>query len=181
MGPIEAKRIILDALPIPDITSVAYDNPLAINLIVCQETVDEEVESNGTTIAEIPLYSRVVGMKLNLNVRSSVDDPLTLRWLLYKMPDGEVLISTLADANFHSSDDSPTQRELRGLTLAKGILMTNASSGVNRLQVFIKRETLKRLGRMRENDRLRLTIAANAAATTQAAVSGMGTIYTRLN
>lgn len=181
MGPIEAKRIILEAITIPDITTVPYDNPIAIDLIVCQETVDEEIETNGTNVAQVPLYSKIVGMKLNLFIRGAVDEPLTLRWMLYKMPDGETLITSLIDANFHSSDDNATQRELRGLTLAKGILLTNVSSGTNRLSVFVRRKTLQRLGALRENDRWRFILAANGSATIQATISGMGTIYTRMN
>lgn len=182
MGPLEAKRVLMDAVAIPDITSVAYDNPIAMDLIVCQETVDEELESNGlANIAQVPLYSKLVGMKLHLQIRGSVDDPLTLRWMLYKMPDGESLITSLIDANFHSSDDNATQRELRGVTLAKGILLTNASSGVNRLSMFVRRMTLKRIGSLRENDKIRLLVAANVAATTQATISGFGNLYVRLN
>lgn len=179
-GPIEAKRVILDGLTIPDISSVAYDNPLTIDLLECVETVDEEVESNGTTVADVPLYSKLVGMKLNLLLRGSVNDPLTIRWMLWKAPDGEALITNMVDANFHSSNDTPTNRELRKNTLAKGMLLTNNSSGVSRLNVFVKRQTLKRLGSLRENDIIRMTLCANAAATTQATVSGFGTLYCRL-
>lgn len=181
MGPIEAKRIILDGLSIPDISAAAYDNPLVIDLLICQETVDEEVESNGTNIAQVPLYSKFVGLKLDLNIRGTVNDPLTLRWLLWKLPDGEALVSSLQDSNWHSSNDVQNNRELRANTLAKGMLLTNTSSGVNKLRVFIRRETLKRLGNLRENDTIRLAIAANASATTQATVFGFGTAYARLN
>lgn len=181
MGPIEAKRVILDGLTIPDISSVAYDNPLTIDLLRCTETVDEEVESNGTNIADCPLYSKFVGMKLNLMIRGTTDDELTLRWMLYKCPDGESLISSLQDSNFHSSNDIQNNRELRKMTLAKGMFLTNTSSGVNRMNVFVRRATLKRLGSLRENDIIRLQIAANSAATVQALVYGFGTLYVRMN
>lgn len=181
MGPIEVKRIILDDLSIPDISSVAYDNPLGITLIQANESVDEEVESNGSTIATARPYSKIVSMKLRLLIRGTVNDPLTIRWMLLKRPDGEVLITSLADSSFHTSDDTATQREVRANTLAKGMFLTNSSSGISHLNVFIRRKTLLRLGSLRENDTWVLLLAANAAATTQPKVSGMGAIYVRMN
>lgn len=181
MGPIEVKRILLDDIDIPDITSVPYDNPIAIVLLQGNEAVDEEVESNGTTVATARPYSKIVGFKLRLVIRGTVNDPLTIRWMLYKRPDGESLITSLIDANFHSSDDTAVARELRKNTMAKGMMLTNVSTGTNSMNVFVRRKTLQRLGAIRENDTWVLILAANAAATTQASIYGFGSLYVRMN
>lgn len=181
MGPIEAKRILLEGVTIADRTTNPYDNPTTVDLLVCQETVNEETESNGTTIAECPLYSKLVGMKLNLYIQGAVSEALNARFLLYKLPDGESLTSTLEDAFFHSSDDTPVMRELRSVTLAKGIFHLNESQGATRIPIFVKRKTLRRLGKLRENDRIRLYVAIDGVATTQPKIYGMGTLYVRMN
>lgn len=178
MGPIEAKRLVLDNVTIPARTASDYDNPLQIGLVVCQETVDEEVESTSATIAQVPLYSKVVGLKMNLMIHAAASTD-RFRWMLYKRPDGEGLITTgLVDAIFHSSDDAQNNRELRANTLAKGFFV-GSDKTAGRLPLFVKRSTLKRLGNLRENDRIELIIAKSGAST--ANITGFGTTYVRLN
>lgn len=179
MGPIEAKRINFDNLAIPARSSVAYDNPLVIPLVICQETVDEEVESNGTNIAQVPLYSKIVGMKLNLQLfNNAATGGDRIRWALVKYPDGENLMADLSDTYWHNSDDNPTMREIRATTLSMGF--TVASDRTARaLNIFVRRKTLQRLGKLRENDRLALKLAVSG--TGAAAISGFGTLYARMN
>lgn len=185
MGPIEAKRVIFNAEDIPDYTSAAFDNPVKYDLLICQETVDEEVESDGSSIAQVPLYSRLVGMKMQMFIRGSVATPGVIRWMICKLPDGEDLITSigsgLTDAAFHSSNDSPNMRELRATTLAKGMILTNESSGVTRFPAFIRRQTLRRLGRLRENDKISLYLANSVQPATNPTLHGFGTLYCRLN
>lgn len=178
MGPIEAKRVVLDGFSIPARSAAAYDNPQAIGLVVCQESVNEETESNGTTVAEIPLYSKIVGMKGSFTIHGGSSGD-RIRWLLYKRPDGEALTSVLTDAFFHSSDDSPTMRELRANTLAKGYsIMSDKLAG--RVSFHVRRSTLKRLGNMREQDAIYLLVAISSS-TASTVITGFGTIYCRLN
>lgn len=181
MGPIEVKRIQLDDLSVPDISAVSYDNALSIPLIVAQESVDEEIESDGTSIAQCRPYSKIVGFRLQLFIRFTGADPITIRWMLEKQPDGEALHTGLDDTIFHSSNDTPTNREIRKNTLAKGIVLSNLSSGVSRLNVFVRRTTMKRLGALRENDRWRLLLTMNTSVTTQPKVFGIGQLYVRMN
>ena len=124
-----AKRVILNEA-IPDVTSVDYDNPLLVDLLECVEAQDEEAESDGSSIADAPLYSRIAAMRLNLTIVGPASSTVAHRWKLYKMPDGEQLqtsSSMLTDSGFHISDDNPTAREARKYELAKGMLFTNQS------------------------------------------------------
>lgn len=181
MGPIVAKRVLVDGVAIPDITSVAYDNPLIVPLLICQESINEETESDGAgATAECTLYSKVVGCKLDIKIRGTTDDELTLRWMIYKSPDQDITSATAMD-QFHKSDDTTAAREVRANILAKGYILTNISTGVTNIRAFIRRETLKRLGSLKENDLIRFLIAANSAATVQAQLNIMGTIYVRMN
>lgn len=179
MGPIEAKRILLDNVAIPARTSVAYDNPVTIGLVTSQESVDEELESDGTNIAQVRPYSKIVGMKLNLQLfNNAATGGDRIRWMLVKDVDNEGALTSLVDANFHSSDDTPTARELRARTLAKGFV-TASDRTAQRLSVFVRRKTLQRLGALRENDRLELVLAVSGSGA--AAISGFGTVYARMN
>lgn len=99
---------------------------------------------------------------------------------MYKMPDGEDLVADLQQATFHSSNDTPTQRELRKYTVAKGMLVVNPSTAVSQARIFVKRKALARIAPMRENDQLRMVFAKAAEGTT-AQVSILGNIYVRAN
>lgn len=142
--------------------------------------MDETIVTDGTSIAQVPLYSKVVGLKMQLNIRGSVTTPPIVRWMLCKNPDGDYTAGNFMTA-FQSAADDATTREIRGLTLAKGMVMLNESSGVSRLPVFVRRATLKRLGSLRENDRLELVLACSGAPATNPTLSGFGQIYCRLN
>lgn len=175
-----AKRIILGGVTIPDITSVDWDNPLDVGLVVAGDTVDEELESDGTNVAQVPNYSRLTGMKLELKILGSTSVTNVYRWYLYKKPDGESLRTSLQGVAFHSSDDTPTERELRKMCVAKGMAISNPSSAVTQLRVFVRRKAWARISPMRENDRLTLLIAKDAGGTTSL-LHGFGTVYARAN
>lgn len=178
-----AKRIVLGGVTVPDITAADWDNPVGIDLAVCQETMDEQLESDGTNVAQVPLYSRLTAIKLNLQVVGPSSNSVVHRWILHKLPDGEELIADnlrLAGANFHSSNDEPAHREMRKYTLAKGILITNSSTGVTPLRIFVKRAAMKRVGPFRENDVLRLDIAKDQTGISSA-LHGFGTLYFKAN
>lgn len=180
MGPIEAKRFLFDEISLTQASATAFDAVHALGLVVCQESVNEETESNGTNVAEVPLYSKLVGMKGSISL-TNLGATNRIRWLLYKRPDGESLTSTLADAFFHSSDDTPTMRELRANTLAKGIILPKADSLKATINLGrIRRSTLRRLGNLRENDAIYLLISTNTTAGSQK-IHGMGTMYVRTN
>lgn len=115
------KRILLDQLTVPDITTVDFDNPLTVNLLSCLEAQDEELISDGTNVATAPLYSKVTSINCAMTMHG-VAAQTVFRWLLYKEPDGEALITSLASASFHGYSDSPTGRESRKMTLAKGFV-----------------------------------------------------------
>jgi hypothetical protein len=173
-----AKRIVLTEETIPDVTSVAFDNPLSIDLLECVESIDEEAISNGTTIADVPLYSRMTSFKTNLFV--DCDAATLIRWVLYKKPDGEALISDLADNSFHGSQDTPGQREFRKYLMAKGYLRISADRLQVPLKVYVSKAAMRRAAPFREGDKISLIIAKSAAGTT-AQLSGFGTIYCKAN
>lgn len=177
MGPIEAKRIQFTALAIPADGGTDFSSELRIPLLQCSETVDEELESDGTNTAQVPLYSKVVAMKLDFRAFTSSGG--IYRWMVAKEPDGEQLASSLTDSFFHSSNDAPTGRELRSTTLAKGHFLHNGSSSNHAIRFFIKKSTLKRLGSLRENDVIAFYIASSL--NTADSITGFGTIYCRLN
>lgn len=173
-----AKRIILTDEIIPDVSAADFDNPLNVDLLQCIEAQDEEQVSDGTTIADAPLYSRIAAMRVNLFTSASAGT--LIRWLLYKMPDGESLISSLADANFHGSNDTPTQREMRKMTVAKGYYRISPDRLQTDMKIRVSRAAWKRISPLRENDTLRLVIAKSAEGST-GLLSGMGTIWVKAN
>lgn len=176
MGRIEAKRFLFTDLSIPSDAGTDYNVPLNIPLVVAGDTVDEELESDGTNIAQVTNYSKIVGIKGQIVV-DGMGTGTRIRWQLQKWPDGEELGASLIDANFHSSNDTPTHREMRELTLAKGIIYASDRTA-QRLPLFIKRKTLARLGTLRENDRIVLKLAQNT--TDACEISGFGTLYARM-
>lgn len=181
-GQILAKRVILSGLTIPDVTAADWDNPLQVGLISCQETIDEEEESDGTNVADVPLYSKLVGLKLQLTVLGATSTTNVYRWMLHKLPDGEELITDAnrLAGNFHSSDDTNPMREFRKMCMAKGMVVTNPNTAVTRLNVFVKRSAMKRVSPLREGDIIRLDIAKDTAGTTSL-LHGFGTLYVRAN
>lgn len=177
MGPIEAKRFNVDKLAIPAKSAADYDNPLVLDLLVCQESIDEEVESDGTTVAQVPLYSKLVGMKGQLMIHGASNGDV-FRWLLYKNTDNDDPITSLTNSFFHTSNDDQTSREIRSRIMAKGMFVATDKLG-SRLNLFVRRKTLKRLGSLRENDRITLLIAHDDSASKL--LTGFGTLYCRLN
>jgi len=178
IGTTLGKRVVtpVGGLTIADITTADFDNPLTLDLVECVEAMDEEAISDGTVVADVPLYSRLAAMKLNFHI-SGVAAQTEFRWILYKKPDGEALITDLGTP-WHSSSDSPTQRELRKYTLAKGMFVVNTADLARNLPIFVRRKAFQRVAGMRENDKLSLLIAKNAAGTT-ATLHGFGTIYVK--
>lgn len=177
------KRAVFNRLTIPDITSADFDNPLEIDLINCIDDatgIDEQVESDGTNIAQVPLYSRLTSMRLQCILEGSTSVSTMIRWYLYKKPDGESLRTTLAGVAFNSSDDTPTERELRKYNIAKGMLVLNPSSAIGNLRVFVSKSAMARISPFRENDRLTLLFAKAAEGTT-CSVSGFGSLRFRAN
>lgn len=176
MGPIEAKRVLLNDLAIPAQSAAPYDNALSIPLLVCQETVNEETESDGSNIAEVPLYSKLVGMKMNFMIHGGTSGNI-YRWMLVKSIDNDTTAQNFMDA-FHTSNDDEASRARRAQTMSKGFFVASDRTAT-RLNLFVRRKNLKRLGNLRENDRILLVIAQDGAQA--AAISGFGTLYARLN
>lgn len=174
-----AKRIQLDGLTIPDVTSASFDNILRVPLLECVETMDEEVESNGTTIADAPLYSRITSMRLNLILHGFAAGSI-VRWILHKEPDGEQAYTELTNTSFHVSDDNEDNRERRKYCLAKGMVFINPNNLATTLRIFVKRKAWARVSPLRELDIIALTLAKDAAGTT-GNLSGFGTLMVKAN
>lgn len=175
------KRVVLDTLTIPAETAANFDNALTVDLLECVEAMDEEVESNGTAIADIPLYSRLTGFKFNFGIVAGSANQV-FRWALYKKPDGEAIMGTdLSDTAglWHSSNDTPTAREVRKMLIAKGMLISNAASSIAYPRIFAKPAAMKRISPFREGDKLTFLIAQNTA--TNSVLHGFGTMWVRAN
>lgn len=180
MGLIHVNRVLCDELSIPAKTTNAWDNPLAISLIKCQETVDEEIEADGTNPTECYPGDSVVALKLKAWIHGNLTSASLLRWMIVKRPDGETLIANTTSliTAFHSSNDTASDREWRANILAKGILNPSTGDAKSGLNFFVKRKTLKRLlGYMRENDSCSLLIATNGASAHTITI--MGGLYVR--
>lgn len=180
------KRCIFSGLTIPDVTAADWDNPLNIDLAVAQEGatgVQEDVESDGTSVATVPVYSRLTSLKLDLKILGATSTTNVYRWWLHKLPDGEELstdATRLIGNNFHSSDDAPTQREQRKYIMAKGMVITNPNTAVTNLRVFVRKSAIERVARMSEQDVIRFDIAKDTAGTTSL-LHGFGSLYFRAN
>lgn len=173
------KRVNVDKGTIPDITSADYDNPLVISLLEATETMGEADVSDGSIIADAPLYSRITGIRLNTTVIAGQATQMQLRWIMWKDVDGDLPGSTVMPL-WHVSTESSVAREVRRMTIAKGLLIANQSSGVVPLHIRISRAALKRISPLRELDVLKFAIAKDAPGT--AAVLNMwGSIYLRAN
>lgn len=177
-----AKRIVLDDETIPDITSVAWDNPLKIDLLECTEAQAEATISDGSGVADTPLYSRIARMRFNFLLDSA--SACKVRWMLVKLPSGVDTIAALTgglnDANFHGSVEGVSARDLRGNTLAKGFVSLAADRLQSSLRIFVSRAAMKRASPMKEDDKISLFLAKNAPGTT-ASISGFGTIWVKAN
>lgn len=175
-----SKRIVLNNIQMTDVSAADYDAPNIINLLECVEAQDEEQISNDSSVADCPLYSRVVSMKLNAYFRAP--SATEIRWMLIKRPDGETNAATtsLIDATFHGSDDTQAARELRQYTLAKGQVAIASDRLQTPFRVFVSRRAWARASPMRENDVISLIVAKSSEGTT-ASISGFGTIYVKAN
>lgn len=173
-----AKRIVLDNLTVPDVTTTDFDNPLDVDLLQCIEAQDEEQISDGTVVADAPLYSRITSFKFTGFMWAGA--ATTVRWLLIKDQDGDEQLTALANASFHGSNDTPVFREARKNTIAKGTFRLPADRLQSNFRVFVSRKALARISPLRENDKLRLMVAKDAAGTT-ASLNGFGTIYIKAN
>lgn len=117
-------------------------------------------------------------MRLNLIVRNAAGG--ILRWVLQKSPDGEQLTTALTDAAFHGSDDTQNQREVRKMTIAKGMILVAADKQGAQFRIFVSRKAWQRISPMRENDRLDLYLAKDGAGTSTT-LDGFGTVWCRAN
>lgn len=174
------KRILVDNATVPDVTTVDYDNPLNVALLQCIEAQDEEQVSDGTVIADAPLYSRITGIRLKCIFQAST--AVMMRWMVYKSPDNDITVSSLINGGdaFHSSNDTPTAREIRKNTLAKGFFWLNADRQASDINVRISKAALQRVSPLRENDQIKF-VTAKAAAGTAVSLNMMGQIYLRAN
>lgn len=163
-GHVEAKRVNCDKLTIPDISAADYDNPLSVQLLTCSEAQDEVLESNGSDVATVPLYSKLLGMKLRGFIRSAGTGTEQVRWILLNNKDADFSAATIM-SSWHQSDESSTARELRKITLAKGVWSINANVQMP-ISIPIRRAALKRNQLMREGDILNLVMAKDATGTT---------------
>lgn len=174
------KRVQCVTLTLPDITSADFDNELDIPLIDCLEAQNDEIESDGTNVATVPIYSRLTSLKLHFNVQVAGGASATIRYMLLKRPDGETAVGSLTDSFFHTSNDDPTSRENRKNVLAKGQRMISASATTATIPITVSRDALKRNAQLRENDRISLIVAKNATGTT-GLVDLWGSLWVRAN
>lgn len=181
-GIVLAKRILLHDFLIPDVSSVDFDNPVEFEIAGATATQAEEVESTGgttlgTDVATVPLYSKLLSMRLNLMFRAA--NATMVRWMLVKNTDNDRTAAAF-NTDFHSSNDSGDSREVRKLILSKGFVNIPSDKLAAPLRVRISRKALQRAAPMRDGDRLQFVLSKEAAGTT-ATLSGFGTMWFRAN
>lgn len=181
-GIILAKRIRISGLTIPDVSAADWDNPLQVSLAIASEAQDETLVADGTNIPTVPLYSKLLSLKLQLIVLGATSTTNVYRAMIHKLPDGEELV---ADATrminaFHTSADDTEQREFRKMQMWKSMLVTNPNTAVVNTRAFIRRSAMRRVSPMREGDVIRLDIAKDTAGTTSI-LHGFGTMWFRAN
>lgn len=176
------KRVLVHRSSIADITSVDFDNPTNLTLLSCAEAQTESDVSDGSAVADVPLYSRITSLKLRAWVEGSTSASIMHRWVIYKSPDGDLTASTLANGGgfFHDSVETATAREMRKNILAKGILITNPSTALTISNIFVSRAALRRIRSLREDDSIKFAIAKAAEGTTTT-VTLMGQFYVKAN
>lgn len=182
MGTTLVKRVNIVKFSIPDVTSVDFDNPSGFDLLIGSEAQDEEIESTGgttggTDVAQVPLYSKLKAVKLNMIIQGQGAE--LVRWQLLKSPDSDITNAT-ANTNWHTADDSTTAREVRANQMAKGLAVVNSDRLDTRVKVFVRRKTLARLGTFREGDRLKMVFAKDSTATSCTATL-WGNLYVKAN
>lgn len=164
-------------MAINDGTTIDYDTPTFLPLLVCQESINEETESDGTNVAETTIGSRIVALRLNFIINAS--GQAGYRWMLIRDQDNdlEANITSLGTGGFfNSANQSPTQAAINRNILAKGQFRIMGDGLTARIPIFVRKKTLQRCGNLKENDRLKLIIAASNAGVTHA-LSGFGNIY----
>lgn len=180
------RKILVDQVTIPDITSADFDNPVTFDLLAATEAEDDTIESTGgttagTNVATCRPDAKLVSIKVRTTVRGGSGGAEIYRWVLYKSPDNDVSLGGLqGSSEFHTTNDNPTGREFRKGLLAKGEIQLSASSLMSRVPIFIKRAALLRNANFREDDRLKFQIAKNASGTT-GQISMLGALYLRQN
>lgn len=139
--------------------------------------MDEEVEAIDGTPAQVPLYSKIVSLRLNCHVIGSAAG--FYRWSLAKSPDGDLTAANY-NTNWQTSNDDPTAREVRSTMLAKGLIFVAPDKLATRVPIFVKRQSLRRLGSMSEGDLLKFTISKDAAGSA-GSLTMWGNIWVRAN
>lgn len=183
-GIVIAKRVNVVKFTVNDVTSADFDNPVTFDLLACTEANDPQIESTGgttagTDVATCPVHSKIIGIKLHTMVHGSSAGGEILRWAILKNPDNDITTAN-ANTDWHNSDENTEAREVRANQLAKGQLIVSPNNLQTPLKLFIKRQTLRRLGTMTEADRIKFVCSKDATGTTLQ-VTMWGTIYIRAN
>jgi hypothetical protein len=100
-----------------------------------------------------------------------------VRWMLVKNPDN---IVTADATSMWSNTITPTAgaQIIRKFCLSAGALIINSSSQIGRLNVFIRKKAMGRIGHLNQGDTLQLWIH-NGHATQGITLLGVGRITTR--
>lgn len=165
-GQLVVRRINVFRQSIADITSADFDAATASQWIICQESINDETEATGSTPAEIPLFSRVKAIKVQVTI-AEASAACWVRWALFKSPDGDLTSQNVID-NWHVSDDNPTAREVRKNILAKGEFFIDPNRLSRTFRIFISRAAMARISPMREGDRINFAVAKDGQGTTLA-------------
>lgn len=173
---------MLHDFAIPDVSAADFDNPVRVNLLAATATQAEGVESTGgttvgTDVATVPLYSKMLKMRLNMIFRAA--NATMVRWILFKNPDNDITDANI-NTSFHTSDDDQGPREIRKFILAKGFVNIPSDRLSAPLRIRVSRAAWARAAPMRDGDRIVLIMSKESQGTT-ATLSGFGTIWVKAN
>lgn len=134
------------------------------SLLTAKDDPDDTVISNmdtaSPTIAEVEAGSRIKAIQFSSIWSGS--GGTQFQWALMKNPDADIAADL--DAVF-KSDDTTAAREIRAHCLAAGIGVVASSSQIASIKAFVKRKRLRKLGLMRDGDRLQLWVRNSGSAT----------------
>lgn len=185
MGMKQFNGMVQKAVEHKDVKRVRFMNkaiPTAatttFTLLTCDDDPDYDLNSDGTTVAEVQPFSKIVGMNLKFRLEAAAGN--TVEWLLIKDPDGLFTATQPAPSTLFTADITLTTIAVRKYTLAYGWL--KSVSGIRDSTIFkirVSKAAIKRAGAFLDGDKLLLIIANPSAGAGEFILTGTITLAGR--
>lgn len=146
-----------------------------IALLTANDAPDFDTGGDFATSAQCEQGSRIIGIDLNLVIKSNSAGTL-FEVVLWKDPDAFLNTSGIASL-LMQNDVTANALLMRKYTLAYGMWRANTGSDTKHFHMQISRAALRRAGVMKDNDVIRLNIETSADITNT--LAGYGRIWTQ--